>query len=272
MGKWAGKEIKEILNYANNIAGSIFRKWGNRIGIFKFESLEEVIAKAEKETGEKKVNLIGHSFGGLQSFAYALENPEKICSCMTIGTPYNGTSSAYLGALMLPFGILPEAALQITPGNDFVKMLRCYFMEHGDDIAKIRFINFFSVDDELVPGENALLKAMAPEGANVEEYVLTGEGHGSQVYCEKVHERIVSLINETELPTIFVHGFAMDKHFFGKTLKKIKKEHPDILKKHRNHIYHVPYDTTKRIEAKIIAHWYNNRGRTKIIDKNLPDY
>lgn len=44
-----------------------------------------------KETGHAKVNIIGHSQGGLDARAAAFERPDLVASVVTLGTPHGGT-------------------------------------------------------------------------------------------------------------------------------------------------------------------------------------
>ncbi len=56
------------------------------------EKLIETIKKAHKETG-KKVNLIGHSLGGVLSRSATIQHPELIESVTTLASPFRGVRS-----------------------------------------------------------------------------------------------------------------------------------------------------------------------------------
>ncbi len=56
------------------------------------EKLIETITKAHRETG-KKVNLIGHSLGGVLSRSAAIRHPEMVASVITLGSPFRGIKS-----------------------------------------------------------------------------------------------------------------------------------------------------------------------------------
>lgn len=53
--------------------------------------LMETIDKARKETG-RKVHLLGYSLGGLLARAAAAENPRRIASVITLGSPFRGAA------------------------------------------------------------------------------------------------------------------------------------------------------------------------------------
>ena len=56
------------------------------------EKLISTIKKAHKETG-KKVNLIGHSLGGVLSRSAAVQHPELVESVITLASPFRGVKS-----------------------------------------------------------------------------------------------------------------------------------------------------------------------------------
>ncbi len=81
--------------------------WLNRIGYKSYlsnigwnadclntlaEKLIETIKKAYKETG-KKVNLIGHSLGGVLSRSATIQHPELVKSVITLASPFRGVRS-----------------------------------------------------------------------------------------------------------------------------------------------------------------------------------
>jgi triacylglycerol lipase len=59
-------------------------------GQMLIERIEEILA----ETGHAKVNLIGHSQGGLDARVVAYERPELVASVTTFATPHQGTPIA----------------------------------------------------------------------------------------------------------------------------------------------------------------------------------
>jgi pimeloyl-ACP methyl ester carboxylesterase len=54
--------------------------------------LQKTINKAYPATG-RKVHLVGHSLGGMLSRAAAQQNPERVASVITLGSPFRGISS-----------------------------------------------------------------------------------------------------------------------------------------------------------------------------------
>ncbi|MFW6050381.1 MAG: esterase/lipase family protein [Myxococcota bacterium] len=70
---------------------------------------EQLIAEIEailEETGHAKVNIVGHSQGGLDARVVAHERPDLVASVVTLSTPHGGSKVAdvALGLLDNPFG------------------------------------------------------------------------------------------------------------------------------------------------------------------------
>lgn len=65
---------------------------------FQFNYLLSKIAKQYKEKMNvlPKYNLIGHSRGGLTNLQYALDHPDMVDNLISMGTPYNGSTTAIL--------------------------------------------------------------------------------------------------------------------------------------------------------------------------------
>jgi triacylglycerol lipase len=59
--------------------------------------IEELLAK----TGDSKVNIIGHSQGGLDARAVAHKRPDRVASVVTIGTPHHGSVVADIALKLL---------------------------------------------------------------------------------------------------------------------------------------------------------------------------
>jgi len=56
------------------------------------ERLSQTVNKAFDENG-RKVNLIGHSLGGVLSRSIAVRHPERVASVITLGSPFRGVAS-----------------------------------------------------------------------------------------------------------------------------------------------------------------------------------
>jgi triacylglycerol esterase/lipase EstA (alpha/beta hydrolase family) len=116
------------------------------------------VAGVRDRTGAAKVDLVGHSEGGLVSRQYVKfeGGSSTVDSLVTLGTPNNGTAVAniinFIGAGNC-LGIV--ACQQMAIGSDFLAELNA-----GDDtIGSVRYTNLYTALDELVrPVENAAMR------------------------------------------------------------------------------------------------------------------
>ncbi len=116
--------------------------------------VDDVLAR----TGAAKVDLVGHSQGGLVARQYVknLGGDATVDSLISLGTPHYGTAVANIAdffGLGNCLGVV--ACQQMAVGSDFVNALN-----DGDDtIGDVRYTNLYTSLDELVrPVENAALQ------------------------------------------------------------------------------------------------------------------
>jgi len=143
------------------------------------ESLTERLAKKVDElrlkNGGQKVDLIGHSMGGMiaRNYIQLRGGADKVGACITLGSPHHGSRLA-------PFAISP-LALHLLPGADFLCRLGA-----APQPTQVQFTSIFSRHDNLViPHQSAQLDM-------AENIVLQGIGHCSLLY----HAPVVDLITE----------------------------------------------------------------------------
>ena len=107
------------------------------------------VAGVRAQTGAAKVDLIGHSEGGLVSRAFVkYEGGAAVVDTLTtLGTPNNGTAAANLIRFFtLGSCVGITACEQMTIGSSFLADLNA-----GDDsIGSVRYANIATVVDELV--------------------------------------------------------------------------------------------------------------------------
>ncbi len=80
----------------------------------QFDIMASTVVSALRELDPEhkfpRVNLIGHSRGGLTNLQYALDHPDLVDSVFSLGTPYVGSTSA-----SIDYHILDEIGHAITP-------------------------------------------------------------------------------------------------------------------------------------------------------------
>ena len=134
------------------------RRTAERMG----QEIEAICAAS----GSDKIHVIGHSLGGLIARYYAqrLGGDERVHTCVTLGTPHQGTMAARL----LPWPLIK----QVRPDSDLMAELA----EPAPD-CDTRFLVVWSrMDQIIVPQGNARLRH--PD-LRIEELELRDVGHCS---------------------------------------------------------------------------------------------
>lgn len=108
-------------------------------------------------TGAGKVHLVGHSLGGLMARLYVQQygGDQTVHTCVTLGTPHNGTYTALFGR--------GPAARDLRPGSELITRLDATARE-----IPVRFVSYYSNLDALViPASAAKLTHPALKATNI---------------------------------------------------------------------------------------------------------
>jgi pimeloyl-ACP methyl ester carboxylesterase len=136
---------------------------------------EEIEALCE-EYGYERIHVIGHSLGGLIARYYVqrLGGDERVHTCVTLGTPHQGTMAARL----LPWPLVK----QVRPDSDLMAELA-----EPAPGCKTRFLAFYSdVDQLIVPQRRGRIRHPDLMANNV---MVRGVGHLSlPFHGEVVHQ------------------------------------------------------------------------------------
>lgn len=154
----------------NNIIAPNFRPASASIRCFA-DQLSEKVRQAISQTGCDRVNLIGHSMGGLvmRYFIEHLGGSSSVRTAITLGTPHRGTKTAVLG--------LFDTARQFRPDSTLIAELRLPPSAH-DNLNMVSIWSDF--DTVVLPPENASL----PEpGKNI---VVRNVGHVALLFSGQV--------------------------------------------------------------------------------------
>jgi triacylglycerol lipase len=94
--------------------------------------VESIVA----QTGVTKVDIVGHSMGGLVGLYYVkrLGGRHRVRRLVLLGTPMQGTWSALLGLFTAPLGL---ASLQLLPGSPFLRELAETPLPAGVDVVSV---------------------------------------------------------------------------------------------------------------------------------------
>ncbi|TGA96555.1 alpha/beta fold hydrolase [Streptomyces sp. MZ04] len=129
------------------------------------ELLGRHIAEICERTGHDRVDIVGHSLGGLIARYYAqrLGGDKRVRTLVTLGTPHSGTR-------VVPLADAHPIVRQMRPGSDVIEELR----EPAPE-CRTRFVSFWSdLDQLMVPLETACIDHPDLNAQNVR---VSGIGH-----------------------------------------------------------------------------------------------
>lgn len=112
------------------------------------QHLAEFVGDVRDETGADRVNLIGHSQGGIVSRYYiqGLGGANEVGGLISLAVPHRGTAITNL-AIVVPGGCIGSVACeQLAIGSEFLAELN----EGDDSPGDVRYTNIVTVYDTLV--------------------------------------------------------------------------------------------------------------------------
>jgi triacylglycerol esterase/lipase EstA (alpha/beta hydrolase family) len=120
------------------------------------QSAEKVREKVERLYSRYTLgplSIIGHSKGGLIGRYYVkrLGGDRRVQTLITLGTPHNGTPTAYLGIATM--GLVAPSVWQMTPMSPFIRRLKA-----GPFPERVRFASIYSKADRFTPFPTAMLE------------------------------------------------------------------------------------------------------------------
>jgi pimeloyl-ACP methyl ester carboxylesterase len=130
-----------------------------------------------QQTSVKRIDIIGHSMGGLIGLYYVkkLGGHEKVRRLIMMGTPITGTWSALAGVVTL--GLWSQSSWQLLPRSDFLREL-----DKGPLPPSVEYFTIAAARDWVTPlGSTGLTGATA---------LTVPLGHSSLVVSEEVYRRV----------------------------------------------------------------------------------
>ena len=144
--------------------------------------VESIVA----QTGIARVDIVGHSMGGLVGLDYLkrLGGRHRVRRLIMLGTPAQGTWSALLGLVTAPLGL---ASLQLLPGSPFLRELAERPLPEGADVVSIG-----AVRDWLAPLSSTVLDGV--------RHIALPTGHSGLLVDAEVAEVVVGILREPDPP------------------------------------------------------------------------
>jgi triacylglycerol lipase len=122
------------------------------------------------ETGSSQIILIGHSMGGLITSMVAMQNPDRISSVFTIGSPLWGTHLARVG-----FG---QNAREMQRSSSLITELHTKLRKN----TKTQFYHIGTKTDQLIMPYNSCFLGTCPD----REFLFEDIGHASLLFSPRV--------------------------------------------------------------------------------------
>jgi hypothetical protein len=115
--------------------------------------------------GMGPLSIVGHSKGGLIGAYYVkrLGGAQRVRTLITLGSPFNGSPTAYLG--IAAYGLISRSIWQLTPRSPFIHRLK-----EGPFPPSVRLVSLYSKGDRVNPYPSCLV-----EGAGDTTNVLNEE-------------------------------------------------------------------------------------------------
>jgi pimeloyl-ACP methyl ester carboxylesterase len=150
--------------------------------------VESIVA----QTGVARVDLVGHSMGGLVGLDYLkrLGGRHRVRRFVMLGTPTQGTWSALFGLFTAPLGL---ASLQLLPGSPFLRELSERPLPAGPDVVSIGAIR-----DWLAPLAGTVLDGV--------RHIALPTGHSGLLVDVEVAEVVSRLLLEPAPVVDVPHG------------------------------------------------------------------
>jgi triacylglycerol lipase len=149
------------------------------------ERMGAEIERLCEESGSDQIHIVGHSLGGLIARYYVqrLGGSERVHTCVTLGTPHQGTFAARL----LPWPLVK----QLRPDSDLMTELA----EPAPD-CPTRFVAFYSdVDQLIVPQRRARIRHPDLIARNIR---VDGVGHLSLPFHGDVVHQITGMLSHLD--------------------------------------------------------------------------
>ena len=152
------------------------------------ESAEKVREKVERlyarYPGMGPLSIIGHSKGGLIGRYYVkrLGGDTRVRNLVTLGTPHNGSPSAYWG--IVTAGTFSKSVWQMTPMSPFIRRLKI-----GAFPRSVRFVSMYSKSDRMSPFPCCILEDNTGSG-NLFNIELSNITHREFVVKRSVYDLI----------------------------------------------------------------------------------
>lgn len=180
-----------------------------------YKTIDDAVEEVKEKTGAEKVNLFGHSLGGIIALDYALDRPENVEDILTVASPFRGTYGILYSNLMRPAGLHdPVVYDMLLPFGKFMERLRYKMYRQWKQLEKepVNVMNIIASEDEFVGEERMSLLAAIGKRENIVEFSLP-EGHCEVLFNRQTVEQLRFMM-QNGAATVGVHSLLYDQGIF----------------------------------------------------------
>jgi len=133
--------------------------------------VDRLIDEIRSETGARKVQLVGHSMGGLVATWVASYRPHHVAKVITLGSPMEGTRVASIVKWSSP--------MQMRVGSPFLTELK----NHAETLTMVPFVHIASDADQIIIPHDSGVPSFTPDSKRV---WVDGLGHFSLLLSNRI--------------------------------------------------------------------------------------
>jgi triacylglycerol lipase len=148
--------------------------------------IERIVDRFYEKHSFEKIDIIGHSMGGLIGLYYVkrLGGHRLVRNLITLGAPFSGTWTSLLG--IFPFGLVAKGVWQMMPGSTFLKNLQADPLEAHET----KTISIAAKYDTICPPKTCHLKGAVNHVIPV--------GHASLLMDDRVFNATLSFLDNSQ--------------------------------------------------------------------------
>ena len=172
--------------------GGLFNTFNTRPIPALAEAVSAKIERVCEKYGIDRFHVIGHSKGGLIARHYVqfCGGDRRVKSLIALGTPFHGTPTALVGAMITGGGLLGRSVLQMLPHSPLVRrMARDSFPAH------VPLISVYSRHDLVCPHWCSVLRP-PPGATGMKNVPVRGIGHTALTHDPGVYLIVRSQLEE----------------------------------------------------------------------------
>ena len=173
-----------------NLGGFLWR-YNTRSILSQAEWLAEKIEHVRQKHQLGKLNIVGHSMGGLvaRHYVQSCGGAEQVKSLITLGSPHHGTPTALIGIGLMAGGLLSRSPFQMLPQSKLIQRL-----QHESWPEDIPLCSIFSTQDLICPWWCSVLRKGHKE-EHIQNIRLKNIGHSELVSHPKIFQVVLSKLN-----------------------------------------------------------------------------